>query len=145
VPARGLPAAPGREIHCNRECALKITLLSGERLRIEGGAGPLTVEAESAEMSYSPFHMVASGLATCTFSVLHSWASNAGLPADDLAVEVGWAFVEDPHRVGRMDVAIDWPSLPEARRAAAGRAAGLCAVKKTLQMPPEITTGMKAS
>jgi uncharacterized OsmC-like protein len=123
---------------------VKITLLSEERLRIEGGAGPLTVEAESAEMTYSPFHMLASGLASCTFSVLHSWASNAGLPADDLAVEVGWSFVDDPHRVGRMEVSIDWPSLPEGRRTAASRAAGLCAVKKTLETPPQIVTQVKS-
>lgn len=123
---------------------MKITLLSDERLRIEGGAGPLTVEAESAEMTYSPFHMLASGLANCTFSVLHSWASHAGLPAEDLAVEVGWSFAEDPHRVGQMEVSIDWPSLPESRRTAAQRAAGLCAVKKTLEQPPQIVTGVKA-
>jgi uncharacterized OsmC-like protein len=123
---------------------LKITLLSDERLRIEGGAGPLSIEAESAEMTYSPFHMLASGLATCTFSVLHSWATHASLPADDLAVEVGWSFVEDPHRVGAMDVSIDWPSLPPARHQAAARAAGLCTVKKTLEQPPQVRLDVKA-
>jgi uncharacterized OsmC-like protein len=123
---------------------LKITLLSDERLRIEGGGGPLTIEAESAEMTYSPFHMLGSGLATCTFSVLHSWAAHASLPAEDLAVEVGWEFTENPHRVGSMAVTIDWPSLPEPRRQAASRAAGLCAVKKTLEQAPQIRTEVKA-
>jgi uncharacterized OsmC-like protein len=122
---------------------LKITLLSDERLRIEGGAGPLSIEAESAEMTYSPFHMLGSGLATCTFSVLHSWASHASLPAEDLAVEVGWSFTESPHRVGGMSVTIDWPSLPAERRQAAQRAASLCAVKKTLEQPPAVTTEVK--
>ncbi len=117
---------------------MKITLLSEERIRLEGGAGPLTIEADSAEMVYGPFHMLASGLATCTFSVLHSWATHAKLGADDLAVEVGWTFVEDPHRVGRMDISLHWPSLPEARRAAAARAAALCTVSKTLEHPPEL-------
>lgn len=123
---------------------MKITLVSDDRIRVDGGAGPLSVEAESAETSYSAFHMLASGLATCTLSVLHAWAANAKLPADDLAVEVGWSFVEDPHRVGSMTVDIDWPGLPEARRAAAHRVADLCTVKVTLKHPPEISTRVNA-
>jgi uncharacterized OsmC-like protein len=123
---------------------VKITLLSDDRIRMDGGAGPLSVEAESAETSYSPFHMLASALATCTLSVLHAWAANAKLPADDLAVEVGWRFVEDPHRVGAMSLDIDWPGLPEARLAAAQRVADLCTVKVTLKHPPEIATRVNA-
>lgn len=119
---------------------MKITLLSDDRIRLEGGAGPMSIEAESAEMSYSPFHMLASGLATCTLSVLHAWAANAKLPAEGLAIEVGWDFVEDPHRVGKMSVDIDWPGLPENRRAAAQRVADLCTVKVTLKHPPELVT-----
>jgi uncharacterized OsmC-like protein len=123
---------------------VKITLLSDDRIRLDGGAGPMTIEAESAETSYSPFHMLASALATCTLSVLHAWATNAKLPADGLAVEVGWSFVEDPHRVGSMSLDIDWPGLPENRRAAAQRVADLCTVKVTLKHPPELVTNVNA-
>jgi len=123
---------------------VKITLLSDDRIRLDGGAGPMTIEAESAETSYSPFHMLASSLATCTLSVLHAWATNAKLPSDDLAVEVGWSFVEEPHRVGSMSLDIEWPSLPENRRAAAQRVADLCTVKVTLHHPPEIVTNVNA-
>jgi len=123
---------------------VKITLLSDDRIRLDGGAGPMTIEAESAETSYSPFHMLASSLATCTLSVLHAWATNARLPSDDLAVEVGWSFVEEPHRVGSMSLDIEWPSLPENRRAAAQRVADLCTVKVTLHHPPEIVTNVNA-
>ena len=119
---------------------MKILLLSEDRLRVQGGAGPLSVEADSAEMTYSPGHMVASGLAVCTYSVLQSWATNAGIPADDLAVEVGFAYVEKPHRIGTMEVSLDWPSLPAERREAAKRAAGVCPIHRTLHAPPEITT-----
>jgi uncharacterized OsmC-like protein len=124
---------------------VKILLVSDERLRIEGGAGPLTIEADSAEMQYSPFHMLASGLAMCIHSVLASWGTNAKLPADDLAVEVGWKFVEDPHRVGEFDVEVVWPSLPENRRTAAERAAHLCTVHKTFAHPPEIHTHVRTA
>jgi len=123
---------------------LKITLLSDERIRVDAEAGPMSIEAESAEMSYSPYHMLASGLATCTLSVLHAWATNAKLPTQGLALEVGWSFVEDPHRVGAMNVEIDWPGLPENRLTAAKRVADLCTVKITFAHPPQITTEVKA-
>ena len=45
--------------------------------------------------------MLASALATCTFSVLHSWATHAKIPVDDLALDVRWSFADDPHRVSR--------------------------------------------
>ena len=122
---------------------MKITLLSDERIRLDGKAGPLSVEAESAEMAYSPFHMLASGLATCTYSVLASWGTHAKLPVDDLVIEVGWTFAEDPHRVGELDVDVIWPSLPEARRNAAVRAAGLCTVTRTFEQPPRVAVEVK--
>lgn len=123
---------------------MKITLLSEDRIRMDAKAGPLSVEAESAETQYSPFHMLASGLASCTLSVLAAWGSNAGIDPDELEVEVGWTFAEDPHRVGAMDIAIRWPALPESRRAAAVRAAGLCTIKKTLEQPPEVAVEVAA-
>jgi len=119
---------------------LKILLLSEDRLRVLGGAGPLSVEADSAEMTYSPGHMLASSLAVCTYSILQSWATNADIPASDLAVEVGFEYVEKPHRIGKLEVALDWPSLPAERREAARRAAGLCPIHRTLHALPEVTT-----
>lgn len=124
---------------------MKITLLSDDRIRLDGRAGPMTIEAESAETTYSPFHMLASSLATCTYSVLQSWATNAKIPADDLSIEVGWTFAEDPHRVGTMEVDLQWASLPENRRAAAQRVADLCTVKVTLKQPPEVTTAVRGA
>lgn len=123
---------------------MKITLLADDRIRVDGGAGPMSVEAESAEMTYSPYHMLASGLATCTLSVLHAWATNAKLPADGLALEIGWSFVEEPHRVGSFEVDVEWPGLPENRLAAARRVADLCTVKATFAHPPAISVDVKA-
>lgn len=118
---------------------MKIILLSDDAIRLEGEAGAMTIEAPSAEQAYSPFHMLASGLALCTYSILHSWGETASIPADDLAVEVRWEFAENPHRVGSIAVAIDWPSLPPARTATAHRVAELCAIHATLTHPPTIT------
>jgi putative redox protein len=125
---------------------MKIILLSDEAIRLEvGGTGTLEIVAESAEVSYSPFHMLASSLATCIASVLLSWGEHAKLTADDLAIEVRWTFAEEPLRVNAMDVRLAWPSLPTERASAATRASELCTIHATLHHPPAITIAMDAA
>ena len=119
---------------------VKILLLSDERIRLEGTPGPLTIEADRPDAQYSPFHMLASALATCVYSVLGSWAEHAKLETSSLALEVGWRFGETPHRIGAIDMKIIWPALPPDRRSAAERAAHLCAIHNTLSSPPTIST-----
>ena len=118
---------------------MKITLLADDAIRLEPVAGPMTIEASSAEMAYSPFHMLASSLATCIFSVINSWATHAKIPVDDLVIDVRWKFADEPHRVSDLDVAFDWKSLPPNRIAAARRVAELCTVHATLHHPPTIS------
>jgi uncharacterized OsmC-like protein len=119
---------------------MKITLLSDESIRLEATAGPLTVEAPSPDATYSPFHMLASGLAACTYSVLHSWATHADLDAAALSIDVAWSFAEKPHRVGELRMTLRWPGLPEQRVAAAQRAAALCPIHATFHHLPSVLT-----
>jgi uncharacterized OsmC-like protein len=118
---------------------VKITLLSDDAIRLTPDSGPMTIEAQSADQSYTPFHMLASSLATCAFSVMHSWATHADLRADDLVIEVRWSFADDPHRVGDMTLTFEWPSLPERRLAAAKRVAEMCTIHATLKHPARVT------
>ena len=118
---------------------MKITLLSEESIRLDGAGGGLTIEAESVEQIYSPFHMLASGLAVCTYSILVSWATNAKLTADDLAIEVEWSFAEKPHRIGEIRLTFEWPGLPADRVETAKRVAALCPIHATLHHPPTVT------
>ena len=117
---------------------MKIVLDGEDAIILEEGPEPLSIEAESAHQVYSPFHMIGSGLAACTYSVLQSWADHAGLEIGGLRVRVSWTFAEDPHRVGTMAVGIEWPQLPAERRTAAARVAEKCAVHQTITHPPEI-------
>ena len=117
---------------------MKIVLESDESILVEPVPGPMTIEADSAERSYSPFHMLASALATCTLSVLDSWATNAKISTDGMSLRVHWSFVDDPHRVGSFQVIMQWPGLPAERIAAAQRVAALCGVHNTLTHPPTI-------
>jgi len=118
---------------------MKIILTAEESLRLEPAAGQLTIEAPAAELNYSPFHMLGSSLASCTYSVLQSWATHKNLAVDDLRVNVSWSFVENPHRVGSMKVKLEWPSLAAEMWPRAVRVANLCGVHNTLTHPPEIT------
>lgn len=119
---------------------MKITLIAEDTVRFEETPGSLTIEAPSANTAYSPFHMLASAVADCTFYTVRSWATNANIKADDLAVEVKFTFAEQPHRVGTLEVKLTWPSLPPERVESAKRAAALCPVHQTLLKPPSITT-----
>ncbi len=123
----------------DKESPVKLTLLSEDSIRLEPIPGPMTIEAPSAEQSYSPFHMMGGGLAYCTFSVMYAWAENAGLKADDLVIDVSWKFVEDPYRVGSFAIRFEWPSLPAKRLQAAKRVAEMCTIHATLHHPPSIT------
>ena len=118
---------------------MKIILLSEDSVRLEPEPGPMTIEALSADQLYSPFHMLASGLAFCTYSILHSWSETVGLSADDLAIEVTWSFAEEPHRIGAIDMRLEWPGLPPRRRSVAERVAALCPIHATLHHPPSVT------
>lgn len=124
---------------------MKIILLAEDAVRLEPEPGPMTIEALSADQLYSPFHMLASGLAFCTYSILASWADTAKLSADDCAIEVRWTFAEEPHRIGATTLTLDWPSLPAARTAAAKRVAELCPIHATLHHPPTTTIERRAA
>lgn len=111
---------------------MKITLTGEESLRLESTPGMLTIEAPSRDRSYSPFHMLGSALAGCTFSVLQSWGSNKEVRLDDLKIDVDWKFAEGEHRVEKMNVRIEWPSLPAELWPRALRAAHVCGIHQTL-------------
>jgi uncharacterized OsmC-like protein len=118
---------------------MKITLTGEESLRVEATGGMLTIEAPTSDVQYSPFHMLGSSLAMCTFSVVQSWASNKNLAADDLKIDVSWSFVEGQHRVGTMKVNLDWPTLSPELWPRALRAASLCGIHNTLTHPPMLS------
>ena len=124
---------------------MKLTLLTEDSIRLEPIPGPMTIEAPTADRTYSPFHMVAGGLAYCTFSVMYAWAENAGLNAEDLVVDVSWRFANEPYRVGEYEIQFAWPSLPAKRLAAAKRVAEMCTLHATLEHPPSISIDGTAS
>lgn len=120
---------------------MKIILLDDASIRLEPTEGPMTIEAVEPEQQYSPFHMLASSLAYCTFSVMYAWATHTRQEASDLVIEVRWEFSEqEPKRVSALHLTYDWPSLPAKKAAAARRVAAMCTIHETLHHPPVVTT-----
>ena len=118
---------------------MKIILTSEDSIRLLPDEGPMTIEAPTADEQYSPFHMLGSSLAYCTFSVMYSWATHTKQSVDDLEIDVSWKFSDDePKRVANIKLTYRWPSLPEKKREAARRVAELCTVHATLTHPPTI-------
>lgn len=118
---------------------MKITLIDEDAIRLEPTEGPMTIEAPSFDRQFSPFHMLGSSLAYCTFSVLYSWATHAKIPIDGMHIDVGWKFGGDPKRVSDMQMTLHWPQLPPNRLEAAKRVAALCTIHETLHHPPNLT------
>ena len=120
---------------------MKIILLSDDAIRLEPDEGPMTIEAIEPDQQYSPFHMLASSLAYCTFSVMYSWATHTKQKGDDLVIEVRWKFSdEEPKRVAELKLTYDWPSLPPKKQDAAKRVAAMCTIHETLHHPPVVIT-----
>lgn len=120
---------------------MRIILDGEQQLRVQATGEMLEVESAAPGVQFSPLHMLAASLATCTLSVLASWAMQAGIDFIELEIGTSWEYVEDPYRVGRFDLTIRWPGLPVDRREAALRVAERCTVESTLMHPP--TTRMR--
>jgi uncharacterized OsmC-like protein len=121
---------------------MKVTLTSETSIRAEG-APELSFEAGDEHVHISAFHLLAAGLAFCTYSVLYVWAQNARLDSEELALEVGWSFAEKPSRIDAINMVIDWPTLPRQRHRAAEKAAEQCTVHATLVHGTEMRVSLR--
>ena len=118
---------------------MKLFLESETRIRLTH-ENSLELAIEASQHHFSPLHMLAASLATCTMAVLLAWADTIKLDGSGLALTLEWSYAEGPYRVGEYRMSIDWPGLPERRRAVALRVAEQCTVDATLRFPPFIDT-----
>ena len=116
---------------------MRLFLETEQRLRLTY-EGSLELDVESSRVHFSPLHMLAASLATCTMAVLLAWADTIKLDGSNLALILEWDYAEGPYRVGEYRMTIDWPNLPEQRRPVALRVAEQCTVDATLRFPPFI-------
>ena len=103
----------------------------------------ISIDSEDEHAGFGPLHMLAASLATCTASVLESYAETSRQEIEGTRIELTWDYVDNPYRVGEYVMHIHWPSsLPEGRQRALLRVAEQCTVHATLSHPPTITTAV---
>ena len=118
---------------------MKLLLETDTRIRLHyDDSLELAIESVDPMVHFSPLHMLAASLATCTMAVLLAWADTIQLSGKGLALDLEWAYAEGPYRVGEYRMTIEWPGLPEKRRPVALRVAEQCTVDATLRFPPFI-------
>lgn len=95
---------------------------------------------ESVDAPYDAMQMFATSLGVCTASILATYGARFDTDISDMVVRLQWDYVEDPYRIGDIDMDIEWPSLPDDRLDAAERVAEQCTIHNTLHHPPEVDT-----
>jgi uncharacterized OsmC-like protein len=101
----------------------------------------LELVGDAGGEGFGPLQMFAASLALCTASVLHGYAHEvAKVGIEGLSIRVRWSYDARPNRVGRIEMVVRWPELPEERLEPARRAAASCTVHHTLEHPPELVT-----
>lgn len=121
-------------IHLHGGTDLELTRLEEPGMHVHGDA-----DGEG----FGALQMFAASLVLCSAAVLHAYAEGVlKRPLGDLSLRVRWEYAEGPYRIGRMDVTVRWPGVPDDRVEAVKRAIATCTVHRTLEHPPELTTAI---
>ena len=115
---------------------------SGVRLALAGDGFEIT----SDDVSISPYHLLTGSLASCIALVVSPWAERAGLDPAPVIISISWEHVgATDYRVKYMDVEVQWPGLPEARKAVVERLAEACPIHATLLAGTEISSRVQVA
>jgi uncharacterized OsmC-like protein len=87
----------------------------------------------------TPTELFVAGLAACTGFYAERYLRRHGLSSDGLRVACQYGMSEErPARVDRIDLRVNAPSLPPARRAAFQAVIEHCTVHNSLRQPPRV-------
>jgi uncharacterized OsmC-like protein len=122
---------------------LTVSYRGGMRHDIVSGSHRLItdqpVEDGGQDAGVSPVELFVGSVASCVAYFVGRFCSRHGISQDGLTVEAGWAMAEDPHRVGRIELAIHLPHrvTPEMKERLLKVAHG-CTVHQSLMVPPTV-------
>jgi uncharacterized OsmC-like protein len=97
------------------------------------------VEDGGQDAGVSPVELFVGSVASCVAYFVGRSCTRHGISQDGLRVEADWAMAENPHRVGRIDLAIhlSHPVEPEMKERLLKVAHG-CTVHQSLAIAPTI-------
>ncbi len=86
----------------------------------------------------APFDLFLASLGTCAGIYVKGFCDSRGIPADGIEIEQQLEYDRVNQKIGKIKLDIKVPpTFPEKYHAAVVAAANHCAVKKTIQDPPE--------
>lgn len=98
---------------------------------------PLKVGGENS--APSPFDLFLVSIGACTGYYIQSFCNQRGIDASSISIVQKLNYNREEQRVSGVDIEVKLPeSFPEKYKDALINAANACAVKKHLQMAPEI-------
>jgi uncharacterized OsmC-like protein len=97
------------------------------------------VEDGGQDAGVSPVEMFVGSVASCVAYFVGRFCTRHGISQDGLGVEAEWAMAENPHRVGRIELAIHLPHrvTPELKERLLKVANG-CTVHQSLAIAPTV-------
>ena len=93
-----------------------------------------------------PFSLFLSSIGTCTGIYVLRFCQERNIPTEDLKLILRTEKNEETHMIDKIDMEIQAPNtFPDKYKNAVIKAAGLCAVKKHLEQPPQIEISVTKS
>lgn len=123
---------------------MKITFPGGQR--VDAAFGNFIVETDQSVkaggegLHPEPFAYFLASLATCAGIYVLVFCQKRNIPTDAIELRQKMDFDPKTHRLTKVALEVRVPpSFPEKYLKAVARAAESCAVKKTIESPPELT------
>jgi putative redox protein len=96
------------------------------------------VEDGGGDTAPTPTELFLAGLAGCVAFYAERFMRRHGLTTEGLAVTCHYGWAERPHRVGKIALDVEAPSVTADKREAFMRVIEHCTVHNTLLVPPEV-------
>jgi putative redox protein len=93
----------------------------------------------------TPTEIFLAGLAGCIAFYAGRFLRRNGLTTEGLAVMCHYAWAENPHRIGEINLDVEAPVLTAAKREAFMRVIEHCTLHNTLLLPPDVRLKLVAT
>jgi uncharacterized OsmC-like protein len=103
------------------------------------------VEGGGEDTAPTPTEIFLAGLAGCIAFYAGRFLRRNGLTTEGLAVMCQYAWAENPHRVGEINLNVEAPGLTPEKREAFLRVIEHCTLHNTLLRPPDVRLRLVAT
>ena len=128
----------------------KMIITSGGGKKVNAEYRGFTIETDQSVLgggegsAPEPYSLFLASLGTCAGIYVYSFCQKRNIPTDHVRIIQTRHRQEDGTGAGRISLEIEVPEdFPEKYRKALVEAANLCAVKKTIQNPPDFEISTK--